>query len=629
MYISRQWAEIVDENLSIVECIGLFDSGYERIFIVDGRRRFHGLVLERQNFHFVFENKEEWITRIRDDQILNIGEDTTNIKSGLGKQEKNKELVIVHDGIIQGLTIEGGSIKNKSMLDWSLFRITKALEVLIQFDNIYLSSLCSEELRFFYKNVISFIPVHIISEDNVGIIPKSDKNLLIFSVDIYPDKFGNKRSISDMNYIISKKYRDEFISKIQIHDKWAQLKSGNCNVVSCVSLFDEGYDSIYIVNGDNSVLESTIVRQMFKEDLLQKNFRKCTELYVKSIDNIETVFLQGTIKEIAVVNSQKSIVGSCCKRDSFIDIEIDWKYIDLETIEKLFCGRKVLLSSLSGELGNFFQKYAEVLNLDVLDERNIEKYFSDYYDIVICFSDIWEEHRCKIVNIVQLYLDCLAEYVRNYLEGIGVAYYYFNCSASETEILDYGRRHKKYQDAFWNAYDGESKYKMKRNYYILPDLVKDGITIVGGKRKTAYVEEKTYKNRICCFGPCTAIGSHVVDSETWESYIQLKLNELECLYKIQFEGGIGGATVESDINSLYTILDGEYEKGDIVIQLGFKQYNSLLFERKNYYKLVDAYNGSMDVKCFMDWTGHLSDEGNKVVGDYIFNVIKQNIIIGE
>lgn len=535
-------------------------------------------------------------------------------------------------------SVKQGSSDDKSeMYDWKFCIPQLALDFLTRYHCICLSSLASENLRGFYKTYINYANIIILDDTNIDMLVqgKIDMFLYEYEEEAYETLNINKLSLREVYSRFKHEYIEWKRKEMHIEKEWASLNSNNCNAVECIRLFDKGYNSIYLVN-ENDEFVATVCRHNFKEDLLQNNFRRWQNLYVEYIADVGELEKElimsfaGTRKENIPILKDKKVMANCCKKDYYYypEVKLQWEYIKPNIVHKYFENKKILISSTTGELGVFCEKYKGIIDITVLDTESLKGYFSGKYDVVIYKSNLWWNPRCILVDINQLFLDLLGVYVENWLKEKRVFYCYFETTSNSNEILNWGKRHYTGHIAPVITKE-EIACKKKGEFWMYGDVTSRRCHIENGRRKTTGVPDNR-KNKIYFYGECTSLGLYVSDENTIESSLQHKINGKNKDYGIINAGGMYGSYIDRDINSLYLILNENYSTGDIVIQIGFHMWKSELGRKlidRNYYRLADVYNRVENSysKIFMDWPGHLTAEGNELVAEYIYEILSTRI----
>ena len=214
--------------------------------------------------------------------------------------------------------------------------------------------------------------------------------------------------------------------------------------------------------------------------------------------------------------------------------------------------------------------------------------------------------------------------VFNYLSRNGVSYYFVNIHATIKEIEHRTQNFDVIGNE--NVLTILSKYN---DYLILKDIkIEDTVNIIGGRRVTKNNPD-IYNNSIYCYGPCTAFGAFASDDKTIESFLQLILNEKRYPYRVVNCGSVGNVNIlNNDLNSLYSLMDTKFIKGDIVIHFGHNLWNNFVHLAKEKQILFSNIFNTPPfdkVRCFNQNSEHINETGNHIVAEVIFNQIKSEL----
>lgn len=637
--LSNKWVSIVDEKIDIMNCINEFDKGFDRIYVVDSENNFNGMIIDKKNFCNVWKNSDnnDWYSFLNFDEIItDISNDNVfnNQVEHIVETTDVNEIPIVMNNKIEAI-VELKPRLESYEYNWEMSISLLTVDYLTKNKCICLSSLVTQNSKNFYNKYISLANIVILNEANVDFLVNGEIDLFIYEEDVYQNLDINKISLKEIYSKFLNDYKEYRLHELHIAQDWAALNVNSC-VIEFIKLFDKGYNSIYLEDDDKNFV-ATVCRHNFKDDLLQSNFRRWSNLFVEYTSDSQCLnneliskYVGKAIQDIPIIKDKK-VIASCCRKeyDYYPNIQLKWEFISISAVKKYFSNRKILLSSCTGELKAFYYKFKDFINLELLGDTSLPRYFAGEFDVVINKSDIWCNNKCISLDIYQLYLDLLGEYVANYLQEKQVDFYYFETIHNCNEILNWGKR----------FYDGhittvisvkELMCKKQGDTYNYNDFDSEQCHIKNGIRRTVGIPLYS-KNNICFYGACTSMGLHVSDEHTIESKLQLIINKENIPYSVVNAGGMFGTDIQRDINSLYLILNEKYNSGDIVIQIGFHMWNSELGSKIpniNYYRLAEVYNKReySYSRIFMDWSAHLTADGNELVAHYIYQILRPKMI---
>lgn len=637
--LSNDFIQVLDSNINVIGCIHSFDSDYDRLYVVDNHGKFNGMVIEKDKFFHIFEeNSINWYRFLDKDEYITSIYTDADLQNAISVHENNSDYneipIIIDQKIIS--VLKSVKKEKKASINWDIADRLHVIEFLTRYSRICISSLQSQSMREFYRRYVTWTNIIVLNEDNIDDMTNNKYDLFVYEESLYDSLKINKLSIQDIHSIFVSDYFEWKAKDYIIGQDWPSLNIKNCTVLKCIKEMDKGYNSVYLVDDDNNYV-ATVCRHNFKEDLLQANFRKWNNVYVEynkdEKEQMKDLLCKniGSGRQDIPIIQNKKIVGNYQKKGywNFPRPHLKWEYISEEMVYKYFKNKKILISSMEGELDVFYQKYSPVLDIDILDEKNLNKYFEGIYDVVIYLSDVWWNNNITIyLDIYLVYLDLLGLYADQYFKNIGVAYYYFESSKNANEILNYNiRNHKGHIERAIPF--GQRSFVNLGDCYTYPNVMEANCHIYNGVRVT---EGNTTiaKNNIYFYGACTSLGWNVKDNETIETYLQSILNSKDIYYNVINSGGAIGSSVKSDITTLHLILKKEYKKDDIIIQIGFQMWKSALVNIMNdieYYRLTDLFNSrnNSHERYFMDWVPHINPRGNTKIAEYIYGIIRKDI----
>ena len=163
-------------------------------------------------------------------------------------------------------------------------------------------------------------------------------------------------------------------------------------------------------------------------------------------------------------------------------------------------------------------------------------------------------------------------------------------------------------------------------YKQLLDCKSDFFNVVGGMRVTTD-QPGEFENAIYIFGPCIVRGAMVEDNNTISSLIQ-KMVVKEDLPYIVYNCGVGGGT---DLENTYKyILSLPLKSGDYVVLV--EEGKFLLDNDLNKDWLLDlsvGFNKKQITNWFLDRPAHCNMEANSIIGEQIFQRIKEHKLNNE
>lgn len=108
-YFKEEWAAIHDTNVDILECLKLFDKGFENIYVLNNKGEYHGLTILKKNFKKVWssDSAQDWVLYLDnylEDIDINNKNNSEIIVNTIVKAFQNRDLqeipVVVNSAIV-------------------------------------------------------------------------------------------------------------------------------------------------------------------------------------------------------------------------------------------------------------------------------------------------------------------------------------------------------------------------------------------------------------------------------------------------------------------------------------------------------------------------------------------------
>lgn len=352
-------------------------------------------------------------------------------------------------------------------------------------------------------------------------------------------------------------------------EKSAQINDGRNYAIRLNWVKDRAYEH-YV----NKISESTLI---LCDDEFKNNFSKIFE------------------------NKKNSKVDFCSSANKIKNIN---KYRRVINAKYSPCYLKLLFPQK--QIEHFKETYAVLLyqtTIDYLKKNNIPIYFFN------------APNAHKIKNLNQFEKDiclikCPGEFFFVNDKNLAKRIY-----TSNQKCIDY---------ALSSEYPNHNKIIKIKNHLGNADFNGKYIKISGGKRLTLNAPQNC-THHIHMYGPCTVKGKYVPDEYTIANFIQKRINaDFPNSYSVENYGA------EADqINDFESILDTEFKPGDIVIEE--RNFTPALINtiKKNncpFKELSPLFNRPHNIgHWFINCPTHMNQNGNKVVGDYMYSCIKDSI----
>ena len=175
MNISYEFHTVVDQNIDVIHCIHLLDDlNVDRLYVVDAEYHFFGMVIERENFHHIFSNSDEWITYLDEAEMITDLTSMMMVEKKVARHHhaSEKEMPVIVDGQIK-YVIRFKDYKNLEGMN--LYHLRYMLNYLRKYKCIYMSSLNNTLLRKFYDIFNVYFNIKFLSDSCIDEIYDNDK----------------------------------------------------------------------------------------------------------------------------------------------------------------------------------------------------------------------------------------------------------------------------------------------------------------------------------------------------------------------------------------------------------------------------------------------------------------------
>lgn len=520
---------------------------------------------------------------------------------------------------------------------WNYGENNGVLAFLLQYRKIYLSSLENINMRGFYQQYATALPLTLLTKQNLIDALNDSESLLVYYEDIFPDSPVAKTQIITLFNRIQLEYSKLIGEEFHVEKDFASINEKNLdNLSEILSKFDDGYPTIAVLD-DNENFIGSFTQNAFAWSFPNSNYPLYGELFIPYLDNESDMLLKARdvsakygATEAPIVKDGK-IVASAVKhggrwgalgkrtKDS---PPLHWDLISDEVLQKFFnSGQKIIISSEAGDLRGFKERLSYLAEVAVMSKDNVEDYLTGKFDMFIFDAEIWMPSSTVKYRAATLYSNLLTEETRLYLERNGVKFIFF---AGRGEISDLQSRRKIVDHVELPSVIEDGSFG---DYAIYSDIVdNENLIIMGGQRRTTGAPTDA-KNSIWVYGPCIAIGAYALkDEDTVESKLQALINRHNISYKVVNCAG----AVNSDINNLHMLIDTPVKSGDIVIfftgQEDFRQFP--VFSLSSRYYIRDVFDSAKyrNLKCFVDTPTHMGPEGYQAVAEYIWDLTASDMI---
>ncbi|MBR1730487.1 MAG: hypothetical protein IJ728_13300 [Selenomonadaceae bacterium] len=615
-------------SLNLIKCIEAFDFGYNNIYILDEEGSYTGFAVTKKSFKKIWQSIDDSLVSVPgiDDQsndqamlqkILKIIQDNPSLN----------EIPLLKNNQVNSV-VTPAMPKSAKGFEWKNISDVNLLPEVRNYKKIYLSSLENQDISNFYNCWSTRLPLIPLGNDNLMQAINDPDSLLIYSEDLFPEcnkiniiKFWDKLVIYALNQMVNFCY----ISK-----NFASVKQNESNNLAFyIQKFDQGFHTVSIIDENNNFIEC-VMRSTFRDDFPKKNFRRWNNLYIDNLENEEQLKFEiakwcfGTARrELPIlINGKITASGRLGKVSSILQDKeeifppIYWDIINDESAKEFFGDKKkILISSIYGNLEGFYERFKNMLDITIFDDKILEKYLAGEFDMLIYGAEVWSETPTMKYLAKDIYTFMLNIQVRRYLESKNISYYVVGYKGTPivniNQKIEYIETKVKSKTIFGGIYD---------DYNIFADAHNEDIwNLTGGIRRTVG-NPKKFERTIHIFGPCLATGWFSKDSATIESILQRKINQNNISCKV-VNYGYRAALTSRDINLFYILMDKNFHEGDIVILLGILEKNIPQNENNNHFYIEDIFNRFeiRDRKIFADqYLFHVNSEGDEVIAEFLW-----------
>lgn len=635
---NRPIAIMSQNECDIIACISAFERGCNNVYLLNENGTYSGYAISRKSFHKLWESKGNAVVNVPGIEMQEYEELPYNDKISsqlIAYCNANEGLtefpLVTCEGVIRSLVCLGSKdnkVDNNTCMPWEVWTNWHVpLTFLLNYKKIYISSLDDVNVRSFHRYYSTCLSLELLSADNINDALYGDDNLLIYSVDVYPEssnKINIKLLFNSINSQASKIVYNELYIE---HSNIAFLEKTYVNdLARIIYLLDQGHQVINVIS-DTEVFCGIITA----DDV--RNVFPCTNIAIQnnyipfsvSEDKIKAKWFElfrQVGSEIPVVVNEKvwglcirgnHFAGRCLKYEKEIQ-PLYWNLISDEIILSFFSNyNNVLLSSTASDLKSLGDRLTECgISVCFFENTLINDFLNGCFDLLIYGSDVWNPKVIPSFDVRKVYANMLAEEIKSYLRKNRVAFYYIDIE--KTPVSLDGRIEivpVPTQPAI--VVGGERVV-----YTVYTDSIAgDGFHTVGGRRVTVG-NSAANKKTIHLFGPCTVAGSFTAkDEDTIASFLQSYINDANIQYNVVNNGNPG----ESSISALNRIMDTLIMTGDIVVLFGQDLYKDIpVFSAIQNSSFKDIFDSDKYCrgKVFFDLAPHLTPLGNKLLADYLF-----------
>ena len=417
------------DEVNIISCIKIFDMGYQHIYIVDDNGKYTDNAIDRRAFSKIWETGQI-NARLLPAVPREIAEDSAAVQNVLNEifavYPGCMEIPITNNGRISAVNINYTEPQFEP--EWGPY-IGWIGELLKNFKKVFISSVASKNLKDFFFAALPYCGRKLmpLRNDNLN-EALSSENLLIFGEDVYPAI--NKRHILNVYGALMEIASKNMEGRIRITNNITRLKASDVQKPEkIIRAFDEGAKSL-VVESENEEFIGIMVPHNFSSSFPASNYPVWGNIRVDYEEDEEKLkhilaqtFLGGLRHEIPIIKDGKAVAMANLENGAYLHTterelfelkQVHWEYVSTATVKAFFEDKpKVLLSSLTGNLKTFYERYASILDITVYRDAYLEAYLSGDYDILLYEAEVWEKSRSAKLNINDLYVWLLKKELSN------------------------------------------------------------------------------------------------------------------------------------------------------------------------------------------------------------------------
>lgn len=613
------------EELSLEKIICVFETGQKNIYIKNPNDAWSGQILSKQKLSYFIDRFDDSWEQLMDELGPEIYVDAMQADDIMlqqveliMKEHQVEEVPVVSQGKILGIYRKPPK-KNSYRWECNDIFIRNAKKYFVLHKRICISTLNNNQLYTFYQFYSSLVNIEVLNSENVNALVDGKYDLFISEC---CSEFGieNSLSLKELHDLILNSCIEDISSRISYTSDFPVCSYPVSDYYEILRYFDAGYPLVVLQNEEYS---GCIYKNLFF-DMLYSDASFVKKISVKKSNQeidlnkkIARLFFESNLEQMPICTDGR-ISQIAMLSDTNSKVPMAWNCVDTY-LHKSLERKRVILSSLGGELGKFYNRYKDVFNIALFNENTLPQIMSGNCDLFIHGDSDWKgDKKVHIISIEQLYLDVLSNSVYDWIISKGGEYFYFEIPVNVNNAS--------YRISSQTELMANRVRKCPQGYYKLCDLKSEHCNIVEGIRYTKYQPEnlEDIKKKIYILGPCTATSLFASDENTIASFLQKAINGAEKKYQVVNLGVVGlGSTTYSDINSWHRLMDQNIREGDIVIHLGQVSWLGVFAKNiKNYFVSSSYFNQNSMCNCFiLGDSAHFDWQGNQIFAEKIFETI--------
>lgn len=613
------------KDLSLENVVSAFESGQKNIYIKNEDNTWDKKIISKQKFSYFIDkfndSWEQWVDELQPEMYVDamqVDDIILQQAERIIKEHQVEEVPVVSNGKIQGVYRKAHPKYNFRWECNDVF-IRNAKKYFASHKRICISTINNSQLYLFYQFYSPLVSIEVLNHENVNALLNRKYDLFISECcsnwGIY-----NSLSLRELHDLLLNSCIEDISNRIWYTSDFPVCTYPVGDYYEILRYFDAGYPLIILQNEEyvGCIYKNSFLDMIYSDANFVKKIS--VKKSVQEIDlnkKIARLFFESNLEQIPIcmdgMASQIAMISNTNNK-----VPLAWNSVNTY-LHKSLDKKKVMLSSLGGELSTFYNRYKDEFDITLFNKDNLSKKMSGYYDLFIHGDSNWErDKKTHAISIEQLYLDVLSNSVYDWIANKGVRYFYFEIPLN---VNDASYRVSSQTELVANRVRQSSQ-----GYYKLCDLKSENCNIIEGIRHTKYQSKdvENIKKKIYILGPCTASGLFASDENTIASFLQKLINESKKEYHVVNLGVVGSrSTIYNDINSWHRLMDQKISDGDIVVHLGQASWIGAFAKNiKNYYVSSSYFNQNSMCNCFiLGDSAHFDWKGNKIFAEKIFETI--------
>ena len=410
------------EEISLIACIKGFDAGSEHVYIVDDNDRYTGKIITKEAFltgwqtgRIVLRNLGALPRELAGDPEA-MGRVLNEVLDGF---PGCREIPMTSAGCIDLVATNEEARPASFELEWDGY-VGFISAVFRDYKKVFVSSLENEDLRNFFYAAVPYCGRKLMPLRRENLQEAlSEGNLLVFATDVYPP--GSKCHFLQVYQRLHELAMKDMEGRINISRRVPGIRKKDLRKPSeLIKFFDEGDKTVVVEDAEGNCC-GVVMEPHFAPKFPGRDYPMWGNLMIPYDEDEERLkhtvaaSLAGTARPaVPLIKDGKAVAMATLENVTYRDMTerelkrvqgVHWEYLSRETVKDFFADKpNVLISSLTGNLKSFYEKFRSILNITVYRDDCLEDFLAGDYDILLYEADVWGKCRSAKLNIEELYL---------------------------------------------------------------------------------------------------------------------------------------------------------------------------------------------------------------------------------